>query len=122
MKNLAISFITMLCITTLTQSCEDNGPTSHIEYPNWSSEELMSNIIEAASTGNMLYKCDVDLYYRSEGDWLCYGTYPVYNNPNARADQADYILLGEDDLIPVDHVEKYGYYHRVRYRGTDMYY
>ena len=122
MKKTMIALLVMIGMMTITQSCEENGPTSHAEYPDWSSDELMSNIIEASNTGQLLYKCDVKLYYRNDGEWYCYGSHAVYNDPNARADQADYVLLGEDNMIPVEHVDRFGYHHRVRYMGVDLYY
>lgn len=122
MKHFALSFIVLLGMMALMQSCEDNGPASHAEYPDRTSAELMEQIVEASNTGQLLLKCYVDLYYRCDGDWECYGTYPIYNDTRARADKADYVLFGEDDLIPVEHVDKYGYQHRVLYLGEYYYY
>lgn len=112
--------VILLCIGVLPiVSCEEKGPKASFTLPDESVDEIIEETLDAVEKDTYVYMGTIELHYY-DGGWCSAGMFKLYNYPNGGR---DYILFGNSDYMQVFRdTNRGGYYHRVRYRGTDYYY
>lgn len=119
-KILAISFILGSIIVS---SCVEKGPQGKVYVQEKSTDDVVTEVLDAQEGNGWTYEYNVELHKNSGGDWLNAGRFGIYRN---LSDNDECNLWVEFDgpayRMPVYLTDDHGYRFKVQWQGEYYYF
>ncbi len=118
MKKLFFVALT-LTIMIASLSCESKGPVGKVNVPEFNSDEIVEDVLDG---DGWVYKWDVELHYKQNGEWISAGMYNIYSNTYDNDDDCSFWVDFSGFKSPAKKCSNYGYSYKVQYQGVWFYF